>query len=436
MWDNHEFSWKGWQTQQDFGDGVVPAQTRKVAACQAWFEYQPARVVRPGSPATDQFTPPAVKDTAIRDFDDSGLGLEPGNLAAIASLKLYRTLRWGRNVELILTDNRSFRSRPLVDREEFAPFRPKGFPEVSPEDILEILDAGRTYAGGHPPDTIPFGGAALPNPRRNAASLSMLGVQQKAWFLERLRASSAPWKLWGNSVAMLDWRADFQNLPPETGLKWPADGYALLMDDDWSGYRAERAEILSFVRKEGIAGFAALAGDRHAFTAGVVSASLPPRHFDPVGLEFITGSISAPGLFEALEYSMPKDHPLRPIFVHQPHGASAQPAFNFSIMHGVRASLALERTGDLDQARAESNPEVAPHLSFVDVGGHGYSTVRASAGELEVEFVCIPRPIENNSREDGGPLAYRVTHRARLWKPGDRPRLERNAQEGALPLVV
>jgi alkaline phosphatase D len=153
-------------------------------------------------------------------------------------------------------------------------------------------------------------------------------------------------------------------------------------------------------------------------------------------LEFITGSISAPGLFEALEYSMPKDHPLRPIFVHQPHGASAQPAFNFSIMHGVRASLALERTGDLDRAVAESNPEVAPHLSFVDVGGHGYSTVRASAGELEVEFVCIPRPVESNSREDGGPLAYRVTHRARLWKPGDRPRLERNAQEGALPLVV
>jgi len=41
MWDNHEFSWKGWQSQQDFS-GVRPAQTRKVAANQAWFEYQPA----------------------------------------------------------------------------------------------------------------------------------------------------------------------------------------------------------------------------------------------------------------------------------------------------------------------------------------------------------------------------------------------------------
>jgi len=155
MWDNHEFSWKGWQTQQNFGEGVVPAQTRKVAACQAWFEYQPARAIRAGSAGTDQYTPPAVKDAAIHNLDDAGLGLEPGNLAAIDSLKLYRTLRWGRNVELILTDNRSFRSEPLVDREEFAPFRPKGFPVGTPADILEILDAGRTYNGGHPPGPAP-----------------------------------------------------------------------------------------------------------------------------------------------------------------------------------------------------------------------------------------------------------------------------------------
>ena len=42
--DNHEFSWKGWQSQESFGS-TLPAQTRKVAANQAWFEYQPARVV-------------------------------------------------------------------------------------------------------------------------------------------------------------------------------------------------------------------------------------------------------------------------------------------------------------------------------------------------------------------------------------------------------
>ena len=30
MWDNHEFSWQGWQSLQNFGKGDIPAQTRKV----------------------------------------------------------------------------------------------------------------------------------------------------------------------------------------------------------------------------------------------------------------------------------------------------------------------------------------------------------------------------------------------------------------------
>lgn len=93
---------------------------------------------------------------------------------------------------------------------------------------------------------------------------------------------------------------------------------------------------------------------------------------------------------------------------------------------GVRASIELERTGDPQAAIGASNPDVAPHLSFVDVGGHGYTTVRAFANRLEVKFVCIPRLVENNGREDGGPL----------WKPGERPGMERIAEEGTLPLVL
>jgi alkaline phosphatase D len=437
MWDNHEFSWKGWQTQENFGAGIVPAQTRKLAAAQAWFEYQPSRVLKANSAGIDKFVPPSVKDAPIHDFDGSGLGLEPGNLAVLNSLKLYRTFKWGRNVELILTDNRTFRSEPLGDQPGFAAFVPKKFPNGVPAEIVEILDAGRTFSGGHPPDTIEFGGVALPNPRKSAPAQSMLGAEQKAWFLERLRTSKAPWKLWGNTVAMTDWRIDYHNLPSGVGPKWPTEGYALIEDDDWSGYRAERAEILNLVREEKIGGFAVLAGDRHAFTAGVLSESLPPKAFEPMSVEFVTGSISAPGYFEAFEYALPKDDPLRFVFVHEPtSGGPAQDAANFSIMHGVRASLALLKTGDLQQALKESNPEVGPHFSFVDIGGHGYTTVRATAEELEVEFVCIPRPIERNELEDGGPLAYRVTHRVKLWKPGTAPRMERTAQEGTLPLVL
>jgi len=432
--DNHEFSWKGWQSQESFGT-TLPAETRKVAANQAWFEYQPARVVRPGAPNANEFRAPRVTDAPLRQIDDHGLGVDPDNLAAIRSLRVYRTLRLGANAEMILTDNRSFRSEPLTTRAEAAPFRPTAFPGVVSEDVTETLDAGAAVPNA--PRTIRFGGVDVPNPRRTAQPLSMLAATQKEWFLDQLRSAPTPWKLWGNSVATLDWRTDFQNLPDDVAARWPTSGYALFGDDDWSGYRHERAEILDFVERNGITGLATVCGDRHAFLAGVVSATLPPRRFHPVGVEFVTGSISAPGLFEAMEFGLPRDHLLRAAYVHQPPGgAAAEPAINLSMMHGVRSSLELQRTHDLRLAVAATNAEVAPHLSFADTGGHGYAVVRVAPDDLTVEFVCIPRPIERSATADGGPLAYRVSHRVRLWAAGETPKVVRASQEGVLPLVV
>ena len=102
------------------------------------------------------------------------------------------------------------------------------------------------------------------------------------------------------------------------------------------------------------------------------------------------------------------------------------------MMHGVRSRLELQRTHDLRQALSASNPEVAPHLSFADTGGHGYAVVRVAPEDLIVEFVCIPRPIERSATADGGPLAYRVSHRVRLWGAGETPKVVRASHEGVL----
>ena len=324
-----------------------------------------------------------------------------------------------------------------MHRAEAARFQPQQFPYALSDNVVDVLDGGREFDKGKPPDEISFNGATIPNPRKQSSPQSMLGVDQKAWFLEKLRASSVPWKLWGNSIGMAEWRIDFQNLPEGAGPKWPDAGYATFGDDDWSAYRHERAEVLDFIRRGNITGVVALCGDRHAFEASLVAPSLPPRAFEPVIAEFITGSISAPGIFEAAEYSLPKNHPLRAIYLHQPSpDATVEPAMNFSIMHGVRASLALKRTGDARQALAERNPQLAPHLSFIDLGGHGYSVVRAGAENLEVEFVCIVRPLERSEGADGGPLAYRVVHRVKRWTREGAPQIERTKVEGRLPLVL
>ena len=81
-------------------------------------------------------------------------------------------------------------------------------------------------------------------------------------------------------------------------------------------------------------------------------------------------------------------------------------------------------------ARALSNRELSPHLSFIDMGGHGYAALRVSGDEAECEFVCIPRPLERSPDADGGPLRYRVRHEVPLWRAGERPRMRQTVVQG------
>jgi alkaline phosphatase D len=435
MWDNHEFSWIGWQSFQMFGGVNHPRQTRKVAANQAFFEYQPARLLKSSGPSLAQFDPPRVADVPITRFDENGLGEEPNNLEAIQSLRGYRRMRWGRNVELIITDQRSYRSEEPTYRPEARAFMSDEFPGFMPQEILEVLDAGSAYNSGHPPATIKYGDKEIPNFRKDQPPTTILGAAQKAWFLKCLENSKATWKIWADTVATLDMRADPQNLPAGLTKTWPGAGYAGFDASTGAGDHStayiERGEIYDFVRDHGITGFATIAGDRHSFWAGLASKSLPPKNFDPVGVAFVTGSISAPGIVEAFEHVFPKDHPLRPLFVgHGPADDRPQPTMNLLLRHGVRSCLEYARNGDLEKARALSNPHLSPHLSFVDMGGHGYSVVQVTNDMLETEFVCIPRPIVRSERADGGPLAYRTRHRARLWRRGEKPELELHLVEG------
>ena len=433
MWDNHEFSWKGWQSLQKFEGKTRATQTRKVAANQAFFEYQPARMAKPNGRSLEEFDAPHVVDTPVSHFDDHGLGQEPNNLAAIGSLTGYRALRWGRNVELLVTDQRSYRSEEPTDMEEANALSSADFPQMFPQEAMEILDAARNYNGGKPPATIRSkdGKVDVVNIWKDRPAQTILGAEQKRWFLEHLKNSTAVWKIWGNTTATLDMRADPQNLPDGLTKPWPWNGYAGFGGGDHSTAYVERAEIYDFVAEQGITGFATVAGDRHSFWAGLAAKALPPNAFEPVGVAFVTGSISAPGLVEALEHKFPKQHPLRALYLGQGPGDSRpQPTFNLLLRHGVKSCLEYAKSGDIQAARKLSNAALSPHLSFVDMGGHGYSVVRATSESIETEFVCIPRPLERSERADGGPLAYRVRHQADLWRKGDKPRLKAQIVEG------
>lgn len=427
VWDNGEFAWEGGYQSILYAEGkFYPAQTRKVMANQAWFEYMPGRFKQAGG--FDRFEAPRVTDAPIERFDQDGFGDEPNNRAAVDSLRAYRALRWGRHLELVLTDQWSYRTAllnhdPMAEQLDNADF---GF-VLWPENALEILDAGRTYADGHPPSTIRVGDKDVPNFRKNSPPQTLLGPAQKAWLLERLSSSTATWKVWGSSLANLDIRFDLQRLPPGVFRKWPSDTYARVSTRDFAVAFRERQEIYDHVRANQIAGFATVSGDRHSFFAGYTTATLPPKPFQPVGVAFVTGSISSHNAGGHYDATLPKDDPLRKLYFgrKKPDGSSEM-TLNLLARHGVRAALEYAESGDLERARAASNPDASPHLAFADFGGHGYAAVTVASEALACEFVCIPPPI----KPDLAPVVYRVVHRTPLWKAGERPRLEQRVVEG------
>jgi alkaline phosphatase D len=145
--------------------------------------------------------------------------------------------------------------------------------------------------------------------------------QREAVVSGEMRGSKAAWKIWGNTTATLNMRADPQNLPAGLTHPWPGAGYAGFGGGDHSSAYVERAEIYDFVRDHGITGFATIAGDRHSFWAG-----------------------SAPGEVEALEHGFPKQHALRPLFLGQAAADQRpQPTINMLLRHDVRSCLEYER---------------------------------------------------------------------------------------------
>jgi alkaline phosphatase D len=438
MWDNHEFSWQGWQSIQQAGGKSRPGQSIKVAANQAWFEYLPSRCKKVSGPSLESFEPPAVKDVAIEKWDENGLGDEPNNLAAINSLIGYRTFRYGKHLDVIITDQHSYRSADCFSDPSLGKLGGDEFTAMAPETLMQVLDGGRAFNGGNPPAEVSFNDARVPNPQKDKPPQTILGAIQKAWFKDQLRKSTATWKIWGNSEGALDGRSDPQNLPPGlTKETWPEDTYAAMSPPDYGMAYSERAEIYDLIRDAKITGFAIVSGDRHSFWAGYATSQLPPGKFEPIGLSFVGASLSSAGTMEALEHGFKKPDPLRPLFlVDRPGAPKPDWTHNMLLRYGVRSCLEYAKSFDLKAARALSNPDLAPHLEFVDLGGHGYAKVRLSADEMRTEFVCIPRPITRSEKPDGGPIRYRLVLTAALWKSGERPQLKTSVLEGDAGLAI
>ena len=150
----------------------------------------------------------AIYASGVKAFANYAPVARPGQLG------LYRTFRWGKNLELFFLDERSFRSAKADDAcgNDLAPAAPQsvrdGFATLAPA-LRNPVSAGCT--------------AALNDPAR-----TMLGGAQYAAFTAAIKASRATWKVIVNEV--------------------PIQQYYALPYDRWEGYAAEREKLLRFLQ--------------------------------------------------------------------------------------------------------------------------------------------------------------------------------------------
>lgn len=423
-WDDHEFTNDAWQSHDTYyGDGQ-PAQSRKVAANQAWFEFIPAVLSEApafGDVASEahDFAPVSVADAPMGKTDDNLFFQGTDNLKAIASLTIYRALPWGSLMDLIVTDLRSYRSQPVMS-EEVKAFA-KGAP-VPPVRLVKQLDAGRAADGGSPPAELTYTDRTLPNPRLGSPPGTQMGGPQKAWFKSVLSASKAKWRIWANSTPALALRLDFSSLP-FVGLE---TGY--LGTDGWQGYPSELAELIGFVRNEGVNNLVSLAGDYHTHAAGRLAVDPDAEELRFAAVEFATTGISSGDMFSGAERASRSSGFFRRMVMIE-DGETVRENFNNTVVNGLRAGVLTNYTNSPAIGAMFRNERASPGLAFLDSNSHGFGLVSLTADKMSVELVNVG-DVSRDFGLEGAPVLRRTRFEVAAWEPGAVPQLSEPTFEG------
>ena len=425
-WDDHEFTNDAWQAHDTyFGDGA-PAQKRKLAANRAWFEFIPAVLSRApsfngiASPARD-FRDTALEDVPLTEYDDDFLyGGDSGK--AVSSLTIYRTLRWGAMLDLVITDLRSYRSPPVMT-EEVSAFA-KGAP-VPPVRLVKLLDAGRMANDGKPPATLEYGGEEMPNPRAEAPRGTQMGGPQRAWFKQAMKASTAKWRIWANGGPALQMRLDFSRIP-FAGLE---DGYA--GTDAWQGYPGELEELMRFLKEEKIGNVVSVAGDYHAFAAGRLPVDPDAETLSFAAAEFLTAAVSSGSMFSMADRGTRNSGFFHRAVVLDDEG-TARENWNNTLVNGLRAGILVNYTKSeylLDMVR---NERASPGLDYIDSDAHGYTLLTLDGEAMEAVQVNVG-DVSRDAGPEGSDVLRRARFRLKAWEGGSEPVLEGPDFEGAPP---
>ncbi len=199
---------------------------------------------------------PALRSAATRAWVEYSLAAVPynPNVGFEHQVVVYRNFDFGKLMQLVVTDERLYRDGP-----------PCG-----------DVDIGERYE-------------TLGCPAQFDVSRTMLGADQKTWFLDQVTSSTRTWKIWANEVML----AQYKFGPPLSPVP-------IFFDlDQWDGYPDERAEILATIQAAQVDNFVALSGDAHLFMASYLKTDYDDLHAKPVGVELMVGAISSGNYLDA-----------------------------------------------------------------------------------------------------------------------------------------
>ncbi len=224
VWDDHEFAndCYGYHApDHNFKNDEQKLKKLRLEATKAWYENLPVNV--PYNP----------------DAQD------------IYNIQIYHSFKYGKLMEIILTDERLYRNGHPCGEDQFTE-------RYLVEGCGEEKDSDRT----------------------------MLGETQRNCFFNKIENSNSQWIFWGNPVMM---------------MKFKIDKYYLTFDD-WDGYQYERNLILKKVKdlkdENKLQNFVVVTGDLHSFVAGNLSQDFKEPYISP---EFVVGSVSSSNLSEVLK---------------------------------------------------------------------------------------------------------------------------------------
>jgi alkaline phosphatase D len=171
IWDDHEFTDDAWQDAETY-DGSFNADgsdlhqpARRRSANQAWFEYMPADV---------------TLDAANTTFQN---------------IKIYRDFQFGKLMQLVMTDERLYRADHIIPESSINPATGKPLGRIGsrylvPQDLFNSVEAQK-MAGAKSIGLDPL------------TTATILGNTQRQWWMDKMKAATATWKLWGNEVSLL-----------------------------------------------------------------------------------------------------------------------------------------------------------------------------------------------------------------------------------------